>query len=134
MTYIPTLLSTDPLDIKLKDDEDLFVDPALGLVFISGLPAVAQLIKIALRMFVGEWFLNLDAGDRALEMLGQKYNADQFVAAVTPVVLAVPAVVAVQSIAPSYDSVARKASISFAAQAQFGDTTTTVTGTLTVPK
>lgn len=54
------LLSTTPRDLLLDDNNDLVVGTDLS--FSRGIQAVVQSIRIALQMFAGEWFLNLDAG------------------------------------------------------------------------
>lgn len=54
-------LVTDPIDIKLDDDNQIvFVDG--DLVLTTGIDAIVQSCRIALSMFQGEWFMNLDAG------------------------------------------------------------------------
>jgi hypothetical protein len=53
-------LSTNPRDLLLGPNNDLVV--TTDLQFTYGIAAVAQSCRIALQMFAGEWFLNLDAG------------------------------------------------------------------------
>ena len=53
-------LSTNPRDLLLGPDNDLVV--TTDLQFAYGIQAVAQSCRIAIQMFAGEWFLNLDAG------------------------------------------------------------------------
>ncbi len=53
-------LETEPRDLLLGSDNDLVVTTDLD--FSRGVQAVAQSAGIALRMFAGEWFLDLDAG------------------------------------------------------------------------
>lgn len=53
-------LQSDPRDLLLGSDNDLVIGRDLS--FSSGVAAVAQSCRIALQMFEGEWFLNLDVG------------------------------------------------------------------------
>lgn len=53
-------LQSEPRDLLLGSDNDLVVGKDLS--FSSGVQAVAQSCRIALQMFEGEWFLNLDVG------------------------------------------------------------------------
>lgn len=53
-------LSDEPRDLLLGDDNDLVI--TTDLQFTKGITAVAQSCRIALQMFAGEWFLDLDAG------------------------------------------------------------------------
>lgn len=55
------LLLTDPIDLKLDNNNDLVIENG-DLVFTRGIPAIVQQCRIRLQMFQGEWFLNLDAG------------------------------------------------------------------------
>lgn len=65
-------LETDPIDLLLDDDNDLVFENG-DLVFSKGLDAIVQQCRIAMQMFQGEWFLNLDAGLPYWEsILGQK--------------------------------------------------------------
>lgn len=53
-------LVDDPIDLALGDDDDLIV--TTDLAFVRGLAGVAQMCRIAVQMFAGEWFLDLDVG------------------------------------------------------------------------
>ena len=53
-------LIDDPLDLLLGVDNDLVV--TTDLQFARGLAGVAQLCRIAVQMFAGEWLLDLDVG------------------------------------------------------------------------
>jgi hypothetical protein len=53
-------LATEPRDWQLDEDNDLVIDTDLH--FTTGVDAVVQAARIALQMFRGEWFLDLDAG------------------------------------------------------------------------
>lgn len=60
-------LSTDSVDILLGPDNDLVVDEDLHLV--GGIDGVAQLCRVAVQMFAGEWFLDLDLGVRYWDVI-----------------------------------------------------------------
>lgn len=66
------LLITDPIDLKLDDNNELVIENG-DLVFTRGIDAIVQQCRIALQMFQGEWFLNLDVGIPYWEkILGEK--------------------------------------------------------------
>lgn len=54
-------LITDPVDLLLDANNDLVIKDG-DLQFSRGVDAIVQQCRIALQMFQGEWFLNLDAG------------------------------------------------------------------------
>jgi hypothetical protein len=116
-----TILSTDVLDVRMTASGDLFVGP-LGTSFVSGTEAIAQLLRIAVRLFTNEWFLNLDAGVNWDAILGEKYNEQLIRESLTPVILASPGVAAINSLAISLNDTTRQVSISYSVQAVFGDT------------
>lgn len=53
-------LANEPRDLLLGDDNDLVIGSDLS--FSRGIGAVVQSCRIALLMFQGEWFMDLDAG------------------------------------------------------------------------
>lgn len=121
-------LETDPLDIACDDDHDLLVD-AEGLHLISGLPGVAQLIRIAILLFLGEWFLNLEVGMPWFqEILGQKFDAALIRQRLSERISKIPAVAEIISIAVSFDADARAVSIDYEVRVDWGDT---LSGTVT---
>ncbi len=66
-----TPLLTDPRDFLLDDSGDIVI--TTDLQWSRGVAAVVQSCRVALRMFAGEWFLNLDAGIPYFQsILGQK--------------------------------------------------------------
>lgn len=117
------ILETDPLDILLDDDGDIIVDPVVGITFVSGLDGVAQLVKIALRLFRGEWFLDLDAGVPYFQsILGKKYDAVALRAEIVTAVMGVPCVTEIIELTLDFDGETRTASVSVSLRTQFGDT------------
>lgn len=72
-------LIDEPRDWLLDKNNDLVIDA--DLQWTTGIQAVVQECQIALQMFEGEWFLNLDAGMPYWdEILGQKPAAALVVA------------------------------------------------------
>lgn len=117
------LLESDPLDVLLGEDGDIVVDPVLGVTFVSGIAGVAQLVKISLRLFLGEWFLDLDAGVPYFQtILGKKYDAVTLRAEMVKAVVSVPGVVEILSLTLEFDGATREASVSLALRTEFGDT------------
>jgi hypothetical protein len=57
------ILETDPVDWELDADGQLI----FPIRFTRGTPAVAQRLRIKLKMFRGEWFLNRRAGTPYIE-------------------------------------------------------------------
>lgn len=116
------LLSTDRLDRRLDADGDLYLGPN-GSEGISGLEGVAQLIAIALKLFKEEWFLNLNKGMPWFqEILGEKYNEQLVRKRIAEVVLGVPAVTAILSLALTFTSSTRELAIELGVRTEFGDT------------
>jgi len=57
---MPLPLATDPRDLLLDTNNDIVI--GTDLVFSYGIAAIVQSARIALQMFAGEWFADLDAG------------------------------------------------------------------------
>ena len=119
-----TLLATDPVDLLLNPATgDLWLDASGSPQFSRGLTAVAQGIWIALRMFRGEWFLNLDAGfPWYQDILGHRYNQAQMLDDFRTAILAVPGVDHLASLTCQFDTATRTATVSWEAVAVFGGT------------
>lgn len=116
-------LESDPLDLKLDTTGDLALVDG-DLVFISGVDAVAQLVKIVIQMFQGEWFLDIEAGVPWFQdILGQKYDQPRIRAAIRGAILSVSEVTSILSLETSFTSSTRALSVSFSVRTTFGDTT-----------
>lgn len=64
-------LTDEPRDLLLDENNDLVI--TTDLQFATGVQAVVQSCRIAIQLFAGEWFLDLDAGIRYWEdILAQK--------------------------------------------------------------
>lgn len=130
------ILSTTPLDFKLDPaDDDLYIGPN-GPEFVYGPEGVAQLIKIAIRLRAGEWFMNLDAGVKWHKVLGEKWDdaleaflRSQLIAAVARV----PGYVETSSMDISFDGATRGVSVTWEVRIAFDDIgEQTIFGTTTV--
>ena len=119
-----TLLATDPLDLALDPATgDLALDANGSPYMICGLPGVAQLIRIALGMFQGEWFLDLSTGMPWVQsILGSKYNNAQMLNIFRSTILAVTGVAGLASLTASFDGQTRMMTVNFEAVAVFGGT------------
>lgn len=119
---MPTL--TDPIDLLLDDDNALVIENG-DFVLVSGVDAIVQQCRIALQMFQGEWFLNLDAGIPYWErILGQKPNTAIAAAQIffSRELLAVPGVNKILLLNITYTGVTRLLNISWQVSTVFGDT------------
>ena len=126
------LLETDPLDLKLDENGDLYIGPN-GPELISGLDGVTQLCRIAMLMIKGEWFLNLDVGvpyydredgsvteDEAL--LAQTFDEGKAARAFRKVLEAVPGVKGVNLMQFDFDRTTRVLYVTWSVSTVFGDT------------
>jgi hypothetical protein len=117
------MLETDPVDIALDADGDLEIDPLNGLAFVAGLEGVEQLCRIAVQMFMGEWFADLDEGvDWFGKILGQRFNENVIRAEIRRVLLMVPNVTEVLAVLPSFDRATRVCDIKWQTRTVWGDT------------
>lgn len=133
------VLSTDPLDLLLDSSGDLVIENGdLVLTKAGDNPGgVGQLIREALLLVRGEWFLDLDAGMPYFErdgvtadqaILGQAYSPAKTEAVFRAALAAVPGVGSVDSVSTSYEPTTRALTVAWTVTTSFGDT---VTDTLT---
>jgi hypothetical protein len=122
------LLSTDPIDLRLDDDGDLYVGPN-GPELTTGGQAVTQGIRIAVSMFAGEWFLDMDAGVPWLAgngvpdekaILGPKYDELKVRTALRKEILAVPGVAGIEELSITFER--RVLTVSWKVTTAFDDT------------
>lgn len=131
------MLSTDPIDLLMDTDGDLFIGADGDGAFSAGLQAVAQGIDCALSIFKGEYFLNRDIGVAYLEndvvtaqeaLLGQVFDEQKARGYARSAILAVAGVDSLRSLAVTFDGITRAATITFNVKTAFGDLAGTVGG------
>jgi hypothetical protein len=117
------ILETDPLDVLIGPDGDIVIDPLVGLTFVSGIPGVQQLIRIACLMFLGEWFLNQAVGIGWFDyILGENFDPRQANDALSAAILAVPGVDSIVSLTITPNTTTRNVVIAYTVACSFGDT------------
>lgn len=123
------MLSTDPIDLLLDSTGDLVVTS--DLQWSTGVSGISQGIRIALQLFKGEWFLDLDEGIPYLEregvpadeaLLGAKFNQGRAVAAFRDAIRRAPGVNTIVSLNVAFDRGTRKITASWIVRTEFGDT------------
>lgn len=123
------MLSTDPIDLLLDVDGDIVIDSDLR--WATGLPAIAQGIRIQLQLVKGEWFLDLDDGvpyyeregvTSAEALLGGRFNQARATAAFRAAILRAPGVNTITSLAVAFDGSTRQLTVTWAVRTTFGDT------------
>lgn len=117
-------LITDPIDLKLDENDDIVFENG-DLVFTRGIDAIVQQCRISLKMFQGEWFLDLDAGIPYWEsILGQKPSLAIQAAKIyfTSALLAVDGVDEVLKMDISYTGITRQLNITWQVSTVFGET------------
>jgi hypothetical protein len=118
-------LLTDPRDLLLDDDNDLVITS--DLQWSRGIPAVMQSCRIALQMFQGEWFLDLDAGIPYWDqILGQKPATAIAAAsaAFRDTLVNIESVVEVLRCDVTYSGATRILTVIWRVRTEFGDTPT----------
>ena len=122
---IPHHLKRLTVDLALSPTtHDLAVGP-FDLALTDGLDAIAQRLRIRLRFFLGEWFLNIEAGlPFYQEILAKGTTRSRVEALLKSEILGTPGVTGLESFALSYDGFSRTATVTFSAK--------TTAGTLTI--
>lgn len=118
-------LRSQVLDLRIdQSDGDLYVGPhGPELVDDTELVATTQLILIAVRMFLEEWFLNLDIGmPWHQEILGKKYDEQLLRLRLSQTILGVINVVELLTLEVSHDATSRSVSVFARVRTAFGDT------------
>ncbi|MHB8736320.1 MAG: hypothetical protein ACYC6M_13545 [Terriglobales bacterium] len=116
---------TLPLDASAAGDGDLLltrtpVGTTLGLLLV-GDDAIAQHLRMRLRLVRGEWFLDLDAGTDYPGVIWKKGATDAQVAAeLKRVILGTDGVAALRAFALTRDNTSRTATVTFDAQLDTG--------------
>lgn len=124
------MLRDAPIDLLLDETtNDLVVTDDLS--FSTGAIAVAQAIRIAVRMVKGEWFLDQDEGIPLRErdgivtaraaILGQKFNRGKAIAAYRAAILAVEGVGSISEIDVQFDKRTRAMTVRWAVVTVFDE-------------
>ncbi len=107
-------------DLQLDSSGDLLVSE-FDLAFVAGADQAAQRIGIALRLFQGEWFLDLDAGLPWFDqLLGKNLDLRQTESVLRREILNTPDVNAITAFSLDYDPRARTLTVAFTADTIFG--------------
>ena len=131
MTALIVLVDT-PLDVFLDSNGDLDFSVGGGPTLVAGVAGVAQLCRMSMLMFRGEWFLERTIGipyyandyvAATVALLEQKYDAGKVSSAYTLELLKVPGVAKVTSMSISFNNTTRVLSVAFEVLTTFGDTT-----------
>lgn len=128
-------LEADPIDWELDGDGDLIVP----IRYVRGLAAVAQRIRVRLRLWRGEWFLNRGVGVPYLPrpdgsvtereaLLGGRFDEVRTRAEITSAILGVPDVVELLALQMAFNGQTRILLVQFRARTRFGDTQPTSVG------
>lgn len=108
------------MDLALDPNGDLAIAGG-DLVLVRGADAVAQRIRIRLRLFLGEWFLDESAGLPYFErILGAKLGRQGLVSIVREELRRVRGVASIDSLTAEIDG--RRARIAFRVTADTGET------------
>lgn len=117
-------LATDVVDLLLGRDNDLvFADG--DFQFVRGVDGVAQLCRIAVQMFAGEWFLDLDLGIPYWDLiLGQNPDVADLAARASfrEALLGVPGVLRIIFLDVNFDGDTRQLTVSWQVSTAVGDT------------
>lgn len=124
------MLETDPIDLLLDADGDLVISGG-DAAWSSGIAGVAQGIRIALQLFRGEWFLDLDEGVPYLErdgvsadeaLLGQRFNEPKALRYFRDAIARAPGVNEIVSLSVTFDGPSRALTATWVVSTVFGDT------------
>lgn len=122
------MLSTDPIDLLLDADGDVVIGS--DLEWSRGLAGVAQGIRIALQMFKGEWFLDLDEGVPYLEregvpaeeaLLGGRFNEARALSYFRSAIGRAPGVNKITALTIEFDGTTRIMVVRWTVRTTFGD-------------
>ncbi len=98
---------------------DLVIEP--DVMLLDGAEQVAQQLKIKLKLWRGEWFLDDDFGTPYLtDILGKQLTLSGVVAALRQSILEVQDVVAIESFEYTYDNSTRVFGCNFTARSRYG--------------
>lgn len=104
------------MDIALDPDTNDLLLTAGSPTLISGADAIAQQLRIRMRFFLGEWFLDTRLGiDYFGKILGKKRRKNLIDSIFRKVIITTPGVKSVDSFDQTFDGATRTLAISFKA-------------------
>ena len=107
-------------DIALSTSHDLDLS-AGDFTLIDGAERVAQQLRIKLKLWQGEWFLDTDFGTPYLSaILGKQLTLSGAIAALRKSILEVDGVRSIASLTYDYSSQARTLTVNFTAETPYG--------------
>lgn len=128
------MLETDQIGFLLDDDGD--IDLSNGLVFATGLQAVAQGIRSRIQMVKGEWFLDLNLGVPWYEgngvssteaILGGKFDATRARQIFSSAITSAPGVTSLISLQINFNGSTRTMTVDWKVQTVFDEVVADVT-------
>lgn len=109
------------MDFRLDREGDLVLQRG-DLAMVSGVEEIAQRLRIRLRLFLGEWFLDEAAGVPYWEqILGSKIGKPALLSIFREQLLACPGVLEVTSIDADMGAGSRDVRLTFTASTEVGD-------------
>jgi len=94
--------------LEINSDNDIYVNSSGQFARNSGRDRVAQEVESALRLFLGEWFLNINKGvPYKQEIFRKPYDKERIENILAAKTLEVPSVASVDSISSDFDSATR---------------------------
>lgn len=108
------------LDIALTTDHDLDTS-TLNLRLVDGADRVRQQLLIKLKLWVGEWFLDLEFGTPYLQqILGKQLTLSGALTALRKSILEVEGVRQIQSFEYTFSNSTRKLTVNFTVDTPYG--------------
>lgn len=103
----------DRIDWKLDSYGDLIIP----IEYVSGVEAVAQMLRIRIQRVKGEWFADLDAGvDWYGVILGQRYNSEAVRSEFRKAILGTPGAANILALNVGFDRASRNLTVSYRVQ------------------
>lgn len=114
------------LDLKLNDDHDLDITN-YDLEVIDTLDYVAQKLKIKLKFFISEWFLDTTKGMELFQIVFVKNPDLDLIASIfRNEILSVPEIKTILEYTQEFDSFKRELTITFKVDTIYGTLTDTI--------
>ena len=109
-------------DIALDDETGKVIFADGDFTFVSGDAAVAQSIAFALKLLLGEWFANPDAGvPWFTSILGTKFDLERIRGEFYRVVVGIEGVQRITRLAVSFDNAQRQLTVEYEVATTFSD-------------